>query len=497
MRKFLTKALSLICALALLMAIAPSALAYTEETVINWADKTVYTNVTGSCSYDKINTKTTMNSLFGGEKSSHVSSGFNVKLDAPVSNDSGVLLSKFTVDLGAEREIDYIELYQNYNRIKHIDVYAIPSQSDYNTVSNTLVTVGQSFLNKCTFLGDATFNGHGEDAATVINKLDNISVADKITFDTKKTARFLLFTVTENYEKTGYKAILLQKLTINKKGNIGVNAAKNWADKTIYSGVNGKNPKTSATALIDTLFGVGTTSYDYNVQLEKLSSHTNVTTPRSWFAIDLGATRRVDYVELYQYKDRMKDAQLYALTQAGWNSAQSNGNHLSDEFIANTSYVEKKLCEETFIHTNTTSTELNKLDECNTPDTFYLDEPYEARYLLLTFTSAVDSTAAFLLQKVAVNCIDNSWANAFEYDIKLFHNSGKSRKIGVFAAQKNGGMMIDCDLISKDVADLTQVNLYGQKLSIDADATSIDFIILDMNTLEPLMKMPYVIEKTN
>ncbi len=514
MKKFITKAISLICVLVMLAAFTPSALAYTEETVINWADKTVYSSVSGSCAYDVKNNKTTMDALFGGVTSPLAGSGYNVELAYPVTYDAEfntvdigtTPISKFLVDLGAERNIDYIDLYQFKDRIKKIEVYEVTDVSKFNAAKNTAASISDNFMNGSymVLLGEATFD-NGGNAATTLNTLDNCNDPDRITFSETKNARYLFFAVTEALTGQGYDKILLQKITINQKGSLGIKAVKNWADKSIYSNVTGVFPTGTATGAIGnlsendahSLFGVGNSSTKnsgYNIILNNPVAQTGTAnTARSKFEIDLGAERSINYIDLYQYKNRIAEIKVYKMSEQQYTQANNGVCYLSDNFVNGTTLIG----EATFDHGTNAELILNSVDECTTPDRIEFATPVDAQYLLFVVTKVVPSSnTKYQLQKITVNSVTNTLdASALEYDVELFQNSGEIKNVGVFAAQKNEDMMVDCDIIKTDVANLSQVNLFANKIKIDSSATSIVFIILDMTTLEPLFKVPYAIEK--
>ncbi len=216
------KLISLIIALTILIpCIGVSA---SDSEIINWADKTVYSSVSGSCAYDVKNNKTTMDALFGGVASPLAGSGYNVELDYPKtyseeSNGQGVgtvPISKFLVDLGEEREIDFIDIYQFKDRITEIKVYEVNDVSKFNAAKNIAASITDSFMaNYTTLLGEAIFD-NGGNAATTLNELGNCNSPDTIQFSETKTAQYLLFTVTQTVSTPGYSKILLQKITINK-----------------------------------------------------------------------------------------------------------------------------------------------------------------------------------------------------------------------------------------------------------------------------------------
>ena len=516
MKKILTKAISLICVLMLLAAFAPSALAYTEEvTVINWADKTVYTGVSGSCKYDVKKKTNTMDALFGGAASSLAASGYNVELEYPITYDAEndktgigtVPLSKFLVDLGAERRIDYIDIYQYKNRIKTIKVYEVTDASKFNAAKNTATSISDSFMagSHMKLLGEATFD-NGESVQTILNELGNCNTPDRITFSETKTARYLFFAITEAVTESGVNVskILLQKITVNQIGKIGVTVVNNWADANVYTGVKGHNPYDGkgdeGTEMLAALGKKGAQGEDpqYNMRLKPITAAPGEENLMSKFAINLGETRKIDYIDIYQWSNRIKTLKVYKLNSEGdYNALKASANaYASQNFFNNNKPV--LLWEGSFDHGTDASLVINPINECKTPDRIEFETPVEAQYLMFLVTDVVNNVnySATMIQKITVNSeTDKLDANALELNINLFQNSGSTKNIGVFAAQKKGEMLVKCDLIRTDVANLTQVDLLAQKLTVDSDATSIDFIILDMATLEPLFKVPYTIEK--
>ncbi len=513
MRKILTKAISLICVLVLLAAFTPSALAYTEETVINWADKTVYTDVTGIFPKGYIDAETggqtgtgnfasgDVNSVFGVGDSSTKNSGYNIKLNNPVAQTgtTNAARSKFEIDLGAERTIDYIDIYQYKNRITEIKVYKMTA-AQYTTADNGVCYLTDNFVNGTTLIGEATFD-HGTDAGLLLNEIDACNTPDRIELNGTQNARYLLLVVTEVVASKN-TMFQLQKITVNKKGTIGVTAVKNWTDKNTYNSIKGSCPYdvSNTKNTIDSLFGDADADVVNNLYKAEISYpqlyDNNSTAPMSKILVDLGEERAIDYIDIYQYKDRIKEIKVYKVTNASiFNQANTTNPSASDNFIK--TYTEL-LGEATFDNGGVASTTLNEMDNCIDPDRISFSETKTARYLFIAVTEALENQgfSKILLQKITVNSVaDTLDASAFEFDTELFQNSGNTKNISVFAVQRSGDVMVDCDVLKTDVANMSQVNLFANKIEIDSTATRLDFIILDSTTLVPLMKVPYTIEK--
>lgn len=218
------KIISLLTASIMLLA-ATGAVSASGDEIVNWADKTVYSSVSGSCAYDVKNSKNTIDALFGLSGTDVANSSYNVELGYPVTYDDEkgttnvgtVPISKFLVDLGEERDINYIDIYQYKDRITKIKVYEVTDASKFNAAKNTAASISDSFMSgsHMTFLGEATFD-NGGNAATTLNELGNCTSPDRIVFSETKNARYLFFAITETVSTLGYSKILLQKIAVNK-----------------------------------------------------------------------------------------------------------------------------------------------------------------------------------------------------------------------------------------------------------------------------------------
>ncbi|MGN1059638.1 MAG: hypothetical protein ACI4QW_04325, partial [Clostridia bacterium] len=189
----------------------------------------------------------------------------------------------------------------------------------------------------------------------------------------------------------------------------------NYADKSVFPNVQAflsAKQSTGTNGVADTLVNPNSTatatSFGQVVTVLNSFESTSHKNSNSWFAIDLGAVRTVNSVEIYQYKNRIKAADVYAtsleniqaaqtrtcapdgstcgLIKTGSTTCGSCGFEVSDEVLA----ASTKVGSATFDHGYADSTTLNaSREELTTPSTITFASPVMTQYLLVVVTRPI------------------------------------------------------------------------------------------------------------
>lgn len=176
------------------------------ETRINYADKSVYSDVSA------IRTNTIDDKANGiadtlvNPNSTAISSSFSLPLTViPSLQKSGTTLNNnswFGIDLGTERTFDTVNIYQYKNRMKTVSVYSATAEQfakaekDDKELDQAIID-GLTLLKKNVNLSTAG----GTSDAPLNNSKTELTTPSTVNLGDEKQARYLIFLVTDCFDK--------------------------------------------------------------------------------------------------------------------------------------------------------------------------------------------------------------------------------------------------------------------------------------------------------
>ena len=269
----------------------------------------------------------------------------------------------------------------------------------------------------------------------------------------------------------------------------------NYADKTVYNNVaacssNTYESQTSSLGSVDTLVNpdstvmMGTHGILFQMSNEKSS------TPYTWFAINLGQVRSINEIDLYQWKDRISEVEVYSLTAEGQSEGDKHGGlKLSDDFMGKYATYLKT---QSIYHYGNSSQPLNTKESLTTPSIINLFENVETQYILIRVSKVVDLNAGVVLCEVhvkgnpVVTYENNFSGNTLNYTTKFVNKAATTKKYAVVTAQYNA----DDEMIANNIEYVNVDALYSKSFAgtitkVDGAAT-IKVFSLCVDELSPL-----------
>ena len=176
------------------------------EISINYADKSVYSDVSAIITNtidEKANGKS---DTLVNPNSTAISTSFNLPLTViPSLQKSGTTLNNntwFGIDLGTERTFDTVNIYQYKNRMKTVSVYSATAEQFANAAKDDkeldqAIIDGLTLLKKNVNLSTAG----GTSDKTLNNSKTELTTPSTVNLGDEKQARYLIFLVTDCFDK--------------------------------------------------------------------------------------------------------------------------------------------------------------------------------------------------------------------------------------------------------------------------------------------------------
>lgn len=443
----------------------------------------------------------------------------------------------FMVELSGEQVISAVYVDQWNDRIREYKVYATSNETlaaEIKAASNSNAPTGLSkkgekhYDHKTDDTRDLICEGEGiidklvaEGALVASGNLNGNNTVttskNTVVFDNEKRAKYIIFVVEKVPSSSQSNSVTLDQIQLlgsSEKNEINIDQCPksviNYADKSVYGDVAictgneaEKEVNLSKNGSIYSLVDPNSTTMNNSVMdvptfllTNTDSSGAKSYTPNSWFAIDLGEVRAVDSIEIYQWKDRLSEVEVYTLTAEGYNQADLNGGngstskvHLSDNFMKNHATLVKT---QSIYHTGISSSALNTTADLTTPSIIDFDNTLNTRYILVRASRIVDMNSGIFLRRVMVKSApianyENAYpANGIDYTAKFVNKDTAAKKYAIVEAQYNeNDEMIANNIKYVDIAPLYTKSFTGNIVKVDG-AKTIKVFSWCMSDLAPL-----------